>query len=232
MKVALVQFDSATGDVDKNIERHAFWVKKAIAAGANAVFFPELSLTGYAPELAESLACKLDDPRFDLIQQLSDEGQIIIGAGMPLSYPDGISISMLLFQPKKARTSYDKQCLHEDELPYFVPGPRQQNVLKEALNIGLAICYEISIAEHTKKTIENGAEVFVACVAKTPGGVEKAHSILAQSAKQYRKPALMANCVGICEGQAAGGNSAAWDKAGDLIATASAQQEQLLIVSC
>ncbi len=47
MKVALAQVSSRLGDIDKNLERHIYFVEKARRKKANLVVFPELSLTGY-----------------------------------------------------------------------------------------------------------------------------------------------------------------------------------------
>ena len=46
-KLALAQIDTVLGDVKRNVEIHVDHIKRAIEAKADAIIFPELSLTGY-----------------------------------------------------------------------------------------------------------------------------------------------------------------------------------------
>src|SRR5690349_7646591 len=123
MKLSVAQTSSVKGDVSANITRHKKFINTAIAHQADIVIFPELSLTGYEPTLAKALATDKDDPRFNEFQLLSNEGEITIGVGMPLKYRDGISISMMLFQPNQPRQVYAKQYLHPDENQFFISAP-------------------------------------------------------------------------------------------------------------
>lgn len=46
-RIALAQISSVLGDVERNVARHIEWTERAIERGADAIVFPELSLTGY-----------------------------------------------------------------------------------------------------------------------------------------------------------------------------------------
>jgi NAD+ synthase (glutamine-hydrolysing) len=48
MKIAVAQISSYLGDLDKNIEKHIEYCKKAIAGKCDLIVFPELSLSGYS----------------------------------------------------------------------------------------------------------------------------------------------------------------------------------------
>ena len=48
MKIAVAQISSFLGDLEKNLEKHIEYSKKAIAAKCDLIVFPELSLTGYS----------------------------------------------------------------------------------------------------------------------------------------------------------------------------------------
>jgi predicted amidohydrolase len=52
MKICVAQTKSVKGDVLKNIENHLKFIELALAFSADLIIFPELSLTGYEPELA------------------------------------------------------------------------------------------------------------------------------------------------------------------------------------
>ena len=53
MKICVAQTRPIKGNIEANIENHINLLKLAISNEAEAVFFPELSLTGYEPELAK-----------------------------------------------------------------------------------------------------------------------------------------------------------------------------------
>jgi predicted amidohydrolase len=208
MKICIAQTRAVKGDIEANLVNHKKAIELAASHGAKMIIFPELSLTGYEPELANALATDKDEERFNDLQQVSDERNIEIGAGIPIRSGKGILIGMIIFQPFQPRQTYFKQYLHPDEEPYFMKGPSQK--VLEGINdhIALAICYEISVPEHVRRAHENGAKIYVASVAKTVDGIEKAFGTLAATAKKYSMVVLVSNCVGECEGKEAGGRSA------------------------
>src|SRR5689334_15189789 len=115
MKIAIAQLQPIKGDVASNIELHKKLITLAVSHHADAIFFPELSITGYEPELAKELATNQDDQRFDDFQKISDVNNITIGIGVPTKSLSGIRISMIIFQRDKQRETYSKQQLHADE---------------------------------------------------------------------------------------------------------------------
>src|SRR5580704_1901189 len=50
MKIAIAQVNPTVGDLEKNYQNILNFAKKAQAAGADLVIFPELSLVGYTPK--------------------------------------------------------------------------------------------------------------------------------------------------------------------------------------
>jgi predicted amidohydrolase len=230
MKIAVAQIQSVRGDVAQNLRRHKALIEHAAQSGAQALFFPELSLTSYAPPLAEHLAADVDDEQFNELQQLGDQYDILIGAGMPTRSASGIHITMLLFQPHVPRKAYSKQYLHADELPYFVPGNTPGLIQVNGITIALAICYEISIPAHAAAAGNSGAQVYVASVAKTVSGVEKAIVQLSETAAKYGMYVMMANAIGPCDDGICGGRSSIWNKEGKLIGQLADMEEGVLMV--
>ena len=109
MKIAVAQIKPVKGDVETNLAVHNKWINLAAHYGAEMIVFPELSITGYEPTLAKELATSINDSRFDLLQQLSDAFFVTIAAGMPIDNDEGITISLVLFQPHQPRELYSKQ---------------------------------------------------------------------------------------------------------------------------
>ncbi|MCW3121289.1 MAG: acyltransferase [Flavipsychrobacter sp.] len=229
MKICVAQIRPVKGDIEKNIKQHVAFINKAVAKGASLIIFPELSLTGYEPELTKELATTIDDKRFDELQQISDNDKITIGAGMPLKTDSGILIGMILFQPGRPRTSYAKQHIHTDEVPYFVCGKDSLVLDVNEHKIAPAICYESLLPEHAEQAHNSGAEIYFASVAKSAGGVAKAQKHYPVIAAQYSMPVLMANCVGYCDNFDSVGTSSVWTNKGVLAGHLDDKSEGLLI---
>lgn len=230
MKICVAQVKPVTGDILRNIENHLKYVKLASSLGAEAIFFPELSLTGYEPTLAKALAINQNDKRLKAFQKISDTKQILIGVGAPTRHFDGICISMILFQPNLPRRLYSKQYLHKDEEPYFVPGKKSSLLELGDHKIAIAICYEISVPLHCKNAFEKGATIYLASVAKFKDGFEKAMERLSQISDQYSMTVFMANSIGIADGHTCAGTSSVWNDRGLLLAQLDDSNEGLLIL--
>lgn len=230
MKICIAQVKPLTGNIRQNIDIHKKHVDLAVSFGADAIFFPELSLTGYEPKLAKKLAVSQDDKKLNLFQKISDVNNIAIGIGAPTRHRNGICISMIIFQPNQKRRLYSKQYLHQDEEPYFVSGNKSPILTIKDQKIAVALCYEISIPAHCKNAYENGANIYLASVAKFATGIDKALERLSQIADKYSMTVLMANCTGMRDGQECAGKSSIWNDRGILLAQLNNPSEGLLIL--
>lgn len=217
MKICAAQTRPVKGDIQSNIDNHKKLIDLAASNGADTIIFPELSITGYEPELAKDLATDVDDGRFDDFQKISDAKRITVGIGVPLKEETGISISMVIFQPQLARQKYSKKYLHSDEEPFFVSGQSSTCLIDNQIDIALAICYELSVPEHAENAVKYGAKIYVASVAKTEDGVRKAIERLSDIASKNSMPVLMSNCVGRCDNFESAGKSSVWNDKGLLI---------------
>jgi predicted amidohydrolase len=229
MKISIAQLQSVKGDIPANIGKHLALIDLAVSQGADALFFPELSLTGYEPTLAKDLVTNQEDARFDVLQKMSDTHTMVIGVGLPTVAPLGIHISMILFQPGGARQTYAKQQLHTDEFPYFVSGDEQTIVTVAGQKIAPAICYESLQPAHADHAYTLGAEIYAASVAKSQNGVDKAMAHYPAMARKFSMPVLMANCVGYCDNFMSVGKSSVWTKRGDLIGQLDDRSEGILV---
>jgi predicted amidohydrolase len=224
-----VQTRPFPGNIQRNIENHQQFIELALLNGAEMIIFPELSITGYEPSLAKELATTHDDRRFDDFQKIADTRQVTIGIGVPTKAPAGVCISMVLFQPQQARRTYSKKYLHADELPFFASGENLPGLTINQTHVALAICYELSIPEHSEKAYQNGAEVYIASVAKTVDGVERGAQSLSEIAKNYSMTVLMSNCIGRCDDFESAGKSAVWNQQGLLIGQLNDRDEGIII---
>jgi predicted amidohydrolase len=230
MKICIAQTEPKNGNVSANIEAHKRFIDLALTFNAEAIFFPELSLTGYEPELAKKLATNQNDNRLDIFQQISDNNNIIIGLGLPTATESQIRISMIIFEPNKPRQTYSKQQLHSDELPYFEYGVGQVIIKTDNTHIAPAICYESLQPTHSEKAFKLGADIYLASVAKSAVGMTKAFKHYHKIAKQYSMIVLMSNCIGYCDNFESAGKSSIWNKNGLLLGQLNGTDEGILII--
>lgn len=229
MKICVAQTKPVKGNIESNIDNHQSFIDLALSNEAEMIIFPELSITGYEPTLSKELATTVDDSRFDVFQKISDEQKIIIGIGVPTKADAGICITMVLFHPHRKRQWYSKKYLHADEEEFFASGQNTIDLLGDKANIALAICYELSVVEHAAHAAEKGARIYIASVAKSTEGVEKAIKRLSEIADQYKMTVLMSNCIGVSDGFVCGGKSSVWNNKGILMAQLNSEDEGIII---
>ena len=229
MKIGLAQISPIKGNINRNIELHKEFIFLAIKKGVSAIFFPELSITGYEPELADILKVCTNDNRFGLFQTISNDNKITIGIGVPVNFEDGVKISMLIFEPENKLITYSKQILHDDEKPYFKEGTHQILLKSDENIIAPAICYESLQIEHLEKSIDEGANIYLASVAKSQKGIDKAKAYYSKVSKEKSIPILMANCVGYCDNFESVGQSSIWNRKGNIIGQLNECEEGILV---
>ena len=229
MKLIAAQIACVPGDVEHNLDKHVDIIEIAASLGANAIVFPELSLTGYEPRLAEVLAMQPEDERLDVFQWLSDRFGLLIAVGAPIRKAGGNRIGMLVFQPELPRSLYCKQRLHPDELPFFLPGAGQSLFTRGDYRLAPAICFESLQAEHAQHAAQAGAQVYFTSVAKSQRGVDSAYGHYPMIAREHGMTVLMANCVGRADDSIAAGQSGVWNAEGLLVAGADAVSEALVV---
>ena len=229
MKICIAQTKALKGDIAANIDNHIRFITYASLLKASSIFFPELSLTGYEPELTKDIAITAGDDRLSVFQKLSNKNTITIGVGIPEKTEIGIRISMVIFQPDKPVITYSKQQLHSDELPFFVEGTEQVILTIDDKKVAPAICFESLQPDHSENAINLGAELYLASVAKPQRGLEKALVHFPAVAKKYKVPVLMSNCIGYCDNFMSAGYSSVWTKQGELVGQLDDKKEGIII---
>ncbi|MEI8033070.1 MAG: nitrilase-related carbon-nitrogen hydrolase [Chlorobiaceae bacterium] len=144
-KLRIAQTDCTLANFDENLLRHCTLAEEAIREGADAIVFPELSLTGYnVQDAAQDIAMHIRDPRLDPLRELSRNITIICG-GIELSDDYGVYNSAFMFEEGKSESIHRKIYLPTygmfEELRYFSAGQKVQAVTSKRLGrIGVAIC--------------------------------------------------------------------------------------------
>lgn len=233
LKLAAAQFSPVRGNVEENTRRHLPLIHKAVQENVDLILFPELSLTGYEPDLAKKLAFSDNDPRLDPFCEAANKQNITIIVGAPID--NGTEKPLLgafIISPDGTLVHYSKMHFHSDsgEDRYFTPGAEFLLMELKNVPIGLAICADINTASHAANNASAGARVYLSSVLVSEGGYNKDAGNLQRSAQTYNMLALMANYSGPSGGWEAIGRSAAWSPDGELLIQAPEKNDALVIV--
>lgn len=231
LTLAVAQSVSIAGDVSANLARHQHLMRLAAQQGTQLLVFPELSLTGYEPELAADLALTADSPTLQPLRDLARELGLTAVVGMPIRVAsDGpVLIAALVLQADGELTVYSKQHLHAGEARFFAAGCGGAPLNLGSETVALAVCADFSHAGHVQAAVEAGASIYAAGALISEGGYAADSALLQGYARDHAILVLMANHGGPSGGWACAGRSAIWDAHGQLLAAIEGGGEALLI---
>lgn len=231
MKIALAQSKSFRGDVNANIKHHSRFIEKASSSGVQLIAFPELSLTGYEPDLATKEKFIPNDSRLIPLLELAATHQMIIVAGAPIALESGLHIGEFILYPNQKISVYTKHHLHDGEEKYFIPGNQNPRITLGTEIISLAICADINHQVHAANAAKSGATVYLSSVFITEKGYKVETGQLQKYALDYRMTVFMANTCGSSSTHVSAGKSICWNRNGKFISSTDSTREGLLIAS-
>ncbi|WP_263263266.1 carbon-nitrogen hydrolase family protein [Pseudomonas sp. RIT-PI-S] len=230
--LAAAQCAIKAGDIDANLAVHLSFMRHAADHGVGLLMFPELSLCGYEPTLAEALAQDLDTPVLAPLQALAREASMTTIVGLPLRLAGAGKplIGAFILHPDGSLDVYTKQHLHGGEEQYFSPGHGGALLPVAGLPVALSVCADFTRPEHAASAAQRGARVYATSVLIGEGGYPHDSSLLQGHAQRHGMAVLMANHGGPTGGWAAAGRSAFWDEQGECVAATSGPGDRLLVV--
>jgi NAD+ synthase/NAD+ synthase (glutamine-hydrolysing) len=249
MKIALGQINPTVGDFSGNAAKIIDFSRRARAAGAGLVLFPELSVCGYPPrdlverpsfvarnrESAERIAaetsgiaviCGLVTPAD------SDTGKAVMNSAALLM--DG---KIAFIQSKMLLPTYDVF----DEMRNFAPAKKQELFPFCGNRMALTICEDawndkqfwvkrLYTVDPVDSLIQAGGN-FVLNISASPfwiGKRELRRDMLASIARQHRVPVVLVNQVGGNDSLVFDGSSLVLDREGKIIAQGRSFEEDLV----
>ena len=228
LKVAVAQIHSIKGNVEENIKIHLMAIEKASVEGVHYLVFPELSLTGYEPELAEKLVFSKQDLRLTPFIESAINNNITIALGAPIKSTGLPKIGVIIISNKGKIDCYEKMHLHEGEDQFFSQGTTPHMLTIANTQIANAICADMNHPEHIKTYIQLNAEVYIAGALISEDGYKADTTTLAGYAEQYNVLVLMANHNRETGNWKPIGKSAIWSSKG-LLASANETNNALVI---
>lgn len=227
-KLAVAQVSSIRGDVDSNIATHLKAIMMAGKLDVNYLVFPELSITGYEPELAEALAFSENDKRLKPLINAAIENCLYIAIGAPIASNSLPKIGLIIISPSGVVDIYQKMNLHAGEERYFSKGNQYHHVDIDGIKVLNAICADTNNADHAKYCIEISASVYVAGVLIGEPGYHTDTLALQNYAKKYNLLVAIANYNRPTGAWSPVGKSAIWSSSG-LLAQANEIQDALVV---
>ena len=138
-RIAAAQISSIRGDIAANVARHEAAICTAAAEGVSVVVFPELSLIGYEPDIAASLAFTDDDVRLEPLRRLVLEHHLTTMIGAPIRTEQKPAIGSFLLGPDGACQVYRKMHLGSSEVRFISPGTAPVVLEVESHRIGVSM---------------------------------------------------------------------------------------------
>ena len=231
LTLAAAQYSCVAGDLPANIARHLAFMDQAAAHGVDLLVFPELSLTGYEPRLAPSLALVPDDSVLQPLRERARQLGMDTVVGAPMRLPDSpnVLIAALTLHGDGRQSLYFKQHLHPGEEQVFSPGHGGAALGYAGRQVALAVCADFAQPDHVAAAAAAGAQVYAASVLISEGGYAHDSQLLQGYAREHPIGILLANHGGPSGGWACAGRSALWTPGGALLVAAQGAGDCLVI---
>ncbi|HEX9627064.1 MAG TPA: nitrilase-related carbon-nitrogen hydrolase, partial [Acidiferrobacterales bacterium] len=166
LRLAIAQLNLVVGDVDANAARVIAAAREARdRLKADAVVFPELTLTSYPPEDLLLRLRLYERVCLALGRVAAECAGIDVILGYPRRFDGQARNAVSVLRGGRVLATYDKQLLPNysvfDEKRYFVPGAAPCVVDIGGVPVGLTICEDIWAPEPARAAAAAGARLIV-----------------------------------------------------------------------
>jgi NAD+ synthase (glutamine-hydrolysing) len=235
LRIALSQIDAVVGDIAGNEERIRTDLRRARAAGAQIVLFPELAVTGYPPEDLLLKEHFLADAWSAVERLAADATGIVAIVGVPERAEDVFNAAAVLADGA-VQATYRKLHLPNygvfDELRYFQSGPGGALIEVDGVTVGLTICEDIWQPGRPMSEEALAGATVVVNISASPYVAGKGvvrERMIGQRARDHLCAIAFCALVGGQDELIFDGHSFVVDHDGDVIARAPQFSESLLI---
>ncbi len=250
MKIALGQINPTVGDFSGNSARIIDFSKRAQAAGASLIMFPELSVCGYPPRDLVERSSFVENNR-KTVENIAEQTRgiaVICGVVTPAHAETGKSVmnsavwlvdgKVALQQSKMLLPTYDVF----DEMRNFAPAKNQAVFPFCGKKMALTICEDawndkrfwnkrLYTSDPVELLMQAGGD-FLLNISASPfwiGKRELRKEMLATIARNYKVPVVMVNQVGGNDSLVFDGSSLVLNQAGNVVAQAKSFEEDLVL---
>ncbi|MBO4365137.1 MAG: hypothetical protein J5804_02450 [Eggerthellaceae bacterium] len=177
MVVAAIQMASELGQAKLNAAYMCRWLERARVSGAQMVFFPECSLTGYSTAQASEIAIAADDEAIALLEYHASMLGVAVGYGF-VERDAAVELPYVTYVVAygEDRLVYRKSHLGASEQPYFSQGNELPVADIAGVCIGVQLCWEGHIPDIAATLRARGAELLLTPHAGGLGGTRRVDS--------------------------------------------------------
>lgn len=234
LRIVMAQINTLVGDIEGNVDKIIESLTEARDQHqADAIVFPELTLSGYPPEdllLRRGLQLRIDRGLESLRRSVSGIDVIV---GYPQAGIDGLHNSAGMIRDGKILGVSHKQHLPNysvfDEKRYFVPGGAPLVVDIKGVACALLVCEDIWEPEPMRQACEAGAQIALVLNA-SPFHIDKGRereAVARQRIDECAIPLVYVNLVGGQDELVFDGESFVMDRQGAITQRAPAFMEGL-----
>jgi len=235
LRIALSQMNAVVGDIPGNERRVLDDLRRARAAGAQLVLFPELAVTGYPPEDLLLKEHFLADAREAVDRIAAEATGIVAVVGFPERALDVYNAAAVLADGA-VRATYRKVHLPNygvfDEVRYFQSGPGGALIEVDGVTVGLTICEDIWQPGMPMSQEALAGATVVVNISASPYVAGKGivrERMIAQRARDHLCAVAFCALVGGQDELIFDGHSFVVDHDGDVVARSPQFEEDLLI---
>lgn len=235
--VAAVCMHSEPGEVDKNLDRMKSFVRRASERSADAILFPELSVSGYTLRSPDKIyALPQSEKIVENVVRMAGDAKTILMAGMVEPLPEGKPyITQIVAGPGGLLGRYRKTHLSPPEKAKYTEGNALPVFKEREVAFGLELCYEAHFPEISTLLCLKGAEIlFIPHASPKGDGDEKMKSWLRHlPARAFDNGVFVVACNQVgktSEGFSFPGVIVALDPQGKVLDSYAGDQERMILV--
>jgi len=234
MKIAAAQISCVPGDREANLQKVRENSERAKNAGAELIVFPEMVDTGYSMPAIREHAAGWNEGAVPELQKMAKELSMAIVCGVSDREGDAIYNAQVLVGPDgrilaKYRKTHLVTAAPLDERACFTAGDEFVSCQFDQFNFGLSICYDLRFPEVCRLlAVKHQVNVFLISSAWPAVRVAHLQYLARARAVENQSYLIVANRVGRDDDVLLGGSSPIVDPAGEILASGSLKDEQLL----
>ena len=242
LKIALAQINSKLANIEDNLEKHLYYIERAIKEKSDIILFPELSLTGYSlKDAVFDVAMTPDDKRLQPLYEASKKISICLGLVELTDNYEAKNTNLFLEKGKliaRHRKVYLPTYGVYEEKRYFTPGNRFRAFDTSHGRFGMLICEDMWHPSSSSILALDGALIILANSAGILRGVQQKDNpeniqiweyLNKTTAHLFTSYLVFCNRVGTEDGLMFWGGSEVIDPHGKAVSKAPYFEEHLLI---
>src|SRR5438093_8552684 len=234
MKIAVAQISCSLGDPEANLLKVRDFSSRARDVGAELIVFPEMTDTGYSMPVIRAHANHWTSGFVPGLQEIAKKLSIAIVSGV--SERDGSSIynsQVLVDAEGNVAAKYRKTHLYAvapvEEQKCFASGDAFASFAVGDLRFGFSICYDLRFPEmYRKLVVEQNVGALIVSSAWPFPRIEHFRTLALARSIENQSYVIASNRVGKDDDLWFCGSSAIIDPRGVMVASASADREELI----